>query len=81
MLTTNNSKISTTNNLKNNRQIVGYGLLNGDLHAFLLTPNSGGARTGSSTASPATVQISNTMLRSLIWGKSGLLKRRPTWIR
>ena len=62
-------------------QIVGYGFLNGDLHAFLLTPNSGGGRTGSSTTSPATVQISNMMLRSLIWGKSGLLKRRPTWIR
>src|SRR5215469_1792558 len=58
-------------------QIVGAGLLNGNLHAFLLTPSSGGNRTGSATASPSTARLSNAMLQSLIWGKSGLLKHVP----
>jgi probable HAF family extracellular repeat protein len=62
-------------------QIVGYGMLNGNLHAFLLTPNPDGAQTGSATTSPATIQLSDIMRRSLVWGKTGLLKHGSTWIK
>jgi len=62
-------------------QIVGTGLLNGNLHAFLLTPSAGGGRTGLPTASPPPFELSDTMRRSLIWGKSGLVKRGFPWIR
>ena len=54
-------------------QIVGSGLLNGDLHGFLLTPSSGGGKTGSTKASGA-APLSPAILRQLVWGKSGLLK-------
>jgi probable HAF family extracellular repeat protein len=56
-------------------QIVGIGVLNGDLHSFLLTPSSGGGKTGSTKASVA-APLSQGILRHLIWGRSGLLKRQ-----
>jgi probable HAF family extracellular repeat protein len=62
-------------------QIVGFGVLNGNLHAFLLTPVPGGDRTGSATTPPAPVQLSDTMRRSLAWEKSRFLKHGSTWIK
>lgn len=58
-------------------QIVGRGFLNGDLHAFLLTPSSGGGKTGSTKASGA-APLPPGVLQQLIWGKSGLPKHRLT---
>lgn len=62
-------------------QIVGFGVLNGNLHAFLLTPIPGGDRAGSATTPPAPIQLSDAMLSSLAWEKSRFLKHGSTWIK
>jgi probable HAF family extracellular repeat protein len=49
-------------------QIVGNGFLNGSLHAFLLTPSSGGGKTGSIGA-PATLPLTGSQLQSLLLGE------------
>jgi len=62
-------------------QIVGFGVLNGNLHAFLLTAIPAGDRTGSATTPPAPIQLSDAMLRSLAWEKWRFLKHGSTWIK
>jgi probable HAF family extracellular repeat protein len=53
-------------------QIVGSGALNGNLHAFLLTPSPGGR--SAATGAPASVPLSPAMIQSLIWGRTGLVR-------
>lgn len=62
-------------NLNDMGQIVGNGFLNGSLHAFLLTPSAGGGRTSATSASPA-ISVSEKTRQWLMWGKSGLLRRK-----
>jgi len=57
-------------------QIVGVGLLNGNLHGFLLTPSAGPA--GIAASSPAPVPISPATLQSLIWGRTGLVRQNSS---
>ena len=53
-------------------QIVGSGVLNGNLHAFLLTPSPGGR--SAATGVPASVPLSPAVIQSLIWGRTGLVR-------
>jgi probable HAF family extracellular repeat protein len=57
-------------------QIVGYGVLNGNLHAFLLTPSPGGRR--AATGAPESVPLSPAMVQSLIWGRTGVVRHNPS---
>jgi probable HAF family extracellular repeat protein len=57
-------------------QIVGSGLLNGNLHAFLLTPSPGDR--GAATGVPGSVPLSPAMIQSLIWGRTGVVRHNPS---
>ena len=71
-------QLAVANSINNRGQIAGYGFLNGELHAFLLTPNKKDGPSGVSGGRPALVMSSS---KSAIWQRTGLGRNRLDNIR
>jgi len=71
-------QLAVANSINNRGQIAGYGFLNGELHAFLLTPNKKDGPSGVSGGRPALVMSGS---KSAIWQRTGLGRNRLDNIR
>ena len=66
-------QLAGANSINDRGQIAGYGFLNGELHAFLLTPNRKDGPSGVSGGRPALVMSGS---KSAIWQRTGLGRNR-----